>query len=102
MVIGQGGTPTGLESIREGWLQVTVDYPMSPEYKGMFDFLPKLMAGEKLQAGPYPVDGFENQINMEDAGPVIRIPAEVVTKAGGDGALNVDDPSLWGNVELPE
>jgi hypothetical protein len=76
-------------------LPVTVDYPMSPEYKGMFDFLPKLIAGEEMQAGPYVVDGFENQIKMEDLGPVIRIPAEVITKA------NVDDPTLWGNVELP-
>lgn len=100
-VIGTGGTPTGLEGIRDGWLQETVDYPMAPEYKAMFDFLDELVAGEDIEPGPYVVDGFENEIILDEWGPTVWVGAEVISKEGGDGTLNVDDPSLWGNVELP-
>jgi len=100
-LVGTGGTPTGLEGIREGWLQETVDYPMSPEYKAMFDFLDKLAAGEAIEPGPYVVDNFESEIKLDEWGPTVWVGAEVITKAGGDGTESVDDPALWGNVELP-
>ena len=100
-VIGTGGTPTGLEGIRDGWLQETVDYPMSPEYKAMFDFLDELVAGEEIEPGPYVVDDFESEVKIEEWGPTVWVGAEVITKEGGDGTEYVDDPALWGNVELP-
>jgi len=100
-IIGQGGTPTGLESIRSGWLQEIVDYPMSPEYKSMFDYLDELKAGTKIVAGTYVVDGFTNEVRIDDWGPTVWVGAEVISKAGGDGTLSVDDPSLWGNVKVP-
>ena len=99
-IIGQGGTPTGLEGIRSGWLQETVDYPMGPEYKSMFEFLDKLAAGQPIPTGDYEIDGFQNTITMEDWGPTLHVPGEVISKAGGDGTLNVDDPTLWGNVKM--
>ena len=101
-VIGTGGTPTGLEGIRNGWLQETVDYPMAPEYKAMFDFLDDLVAGKAIEAGPYVVDDFESEVKLDEWGPTVWVGAEVITKEGGEGTEQVDDPALWGNVELPE
>ncbi len=100
-IVGQGGTPTGLESIRSGWQQEIVDYPMSPEYKSMFDFLDELQAGTEIKAGTYVVDNFTNEIKIDDWGPTVWVGAEVISKEGGNGTLNVDDPSLWGNVKVP-
>ena len=100
-IIGQGGTPTGLDSIRSGWQQEIVDYPMSPEYKSMFDFLDELKAGTEIKAGTYEVDGFTNEIKIDDWGPTVWVGAEVISKEAGNGALGVEDPSLWGNVKVP-
>jgi len=47
------------------------------------------------------VDGFTNEVRIDDWGPTVWVGAEVISKAGGDGTLSVDDPSLWGNVKVP-
>ena len=99
-LIAQGGTPTGLEGIRSGWLQETVDYAISPEYKTMFDYLDQLKAKTPIAAGTVSIDGFNCEIKITNSGPTLYTPGEVITKAGGDGTIGVDDPSLWGNVKI--
>jgi len=92
---GTSGLPAGLDLIRQGWMVETIDYPLAPEYKGTIDALDKIIAGEKLAAGTWEIDGYQNELKMESWGPTLYLPGEVITKA------NVDDPKLWGNIKVP-
>lgn len=94
--IGASGLPVGLDLIRQGWMALTVDYPLSPEYVSSIDVISLLGSGATLTPCAWEIGGYTNELKLEDWGPTLYVPGEVITKD------NVDDPNLWGNVKIPE
>jgi ribose transport system substrate-binding protein len=94
--MGASGLPVGLDLIREGWMALTVDYPLSPEYVGSIDAITQLIAGTTLAPCTWEIGGYQNVLKLEAWGPTLWVPGEVITKD------NVDDPNLWGNIQIPE
>ncbi len=93
-LIGTDGDPSALEKIREGWIQVTIGVPMIQQVYGMYKFLDDILAGKELKPGKYNIKGVEAELVIEDWGPTLYLPGDVITKE------NVDDKSLWGNIPL--
>ncbi len=81
----------GLDLIRDGWLQATVEQPLAAQAEGVAMFLENVIAQEEIKAGAYTVGGFESQLIEQSYGPELQIPGSVITKE------NVDDPKFWGN-----
>jgi ribose transport system substrate-binding protein len=94
--MGASGLPVGLQLIRDGWMALTIDYPLSPEYVASIDAVTLLLSGGALEPCMWDIDGYQNQVTLEAWGPTLWVPGEVIT------ADNVDDPNLWGNIEIPE
>ena len=91
LMVSTAGMPMGLNLIRDGWLQATVEQPLAAQAEGVAMFLEDIIAKKKLEAGSYTVGGFESQLVIQKYGPELRIPGSVITKD------NVDDPRFWGN-----
>jgi ribose transport system substrate-binding protein len=92
--IGTDGSPTGLDLVRDGWMQVNIAVPMVQQVWGLFEFLDDIQAKKPIKAGTYNVKGIESEIINEKWGPTLYLPGEIITKA------NVENPDLWGNVEV--
>jgi ribose transport system substrate-binding protein len=91
--IGASGLPVGLQLVRDGWMALTVDYPLSPEYVSAITAI-----GQTLDVSEpcvWEINGYQNVLKSEAWGPTLWVPGEVITKD------NVDDPNLWGNIEIP-
>ncbi len=93
-IVGADGDPAALQLIRDGWLDVTVGIAILPEVYGIYQFIDKVIAGEDIEAGTYDVKGLQEELVIEDWGPTLYVPGELITKE------NVDDPALWGNAEF--
>lgn len=93
-IIGSDGAPTGLDSIRDGWMIETVAVPMAEQAWGLFEFLDKIIAKEKIKPGIYNIKGIDTELIIEKWGPTLYLPGEIITKE------NVDNPNLWGNLEV--
>jgi len=91
IMVSTAGMPMGLNLIREGWLQATVEQPLAAQAEGVAMFLADVIAKKKIAPGDYTVGGFESKIVEQKYGPELRIPGSVITKS------NVDDPIFWGN-----
>lgn len=89
--VSTAGMPMGLDLIREGWLQATVEQPLTAQAKGVAMFLDDVISKKKIETGKYTVMGFESELVMQPYGPELRIPGSVITLE------NVDDPKFWGN-----
>lgn len=89
--VSTGGFPMGLELIREGWLQSTINYPVVALARGAAIFLDQIIDRRCLKPGTYNVGGLESVLLYQDYGPELQLPPNAVT------IENVDDPSLWGN-----
>jgi ribose transport system substrate-binding protein len=94
--MGTSGLPVGLDLVREGWMALTVDYPLSPLYVSAIDVVSILRSGATLAPCTWEIGGYTNVLTQEAWGPTLWVPGEVITKE------NVDDPNLWGNVQIPE
>jgi ribose transport system substrate-binding protein len=92
-LIGTDGDPSALEKIREGWIQVTIGVPMIQQVWGMYEFLDQILAGESLKPGKYDVKGVQADLVIEDWGPTLYLPGNIITSE------NVDDKGLWGNIK---
>lgn len=92
-LIGTDGDPSALDKIREGWIQVTIGVPMVQQVWGMYEFLDEILAGEKLKAGTYDIKGVKADLVIEDWGPTLYLPGNIITPE------NVDDEGLWGNIK---
>jgi ribose transport system substrate-binding protein len=91
IMVSTAGMPMGLDLVRDGWLQATVEQPLAAQAEGVAMFLEDVIAGKKIEPGTATVGGFESEIAMQPYGPELRIPGSVITKA------NVDNPKFWGN-----
>ncbi|MCP4399078.1 MAG: sugar ABC transporter substrate-binding protein [bacterium] len=91
LMVSTAGMPMGLDLIRDGWLQATVEQPLAAQAEGVAMFLENVIAQEEIKAGAYTVGGFESQLIEQSYGPELQIPGSVITKE------NVDDPKFWGN-----
>lgn len=85
------GMPMGLELVRDGWIQVTVEQPLAAQAEAIAVFLEDIIAGKELEPGAYTVGGLEAELIMRDYGPELLIPGTAITPE------NVDDPKFWGN-----
>jgi ribose transport system substrate-binding protein len=91
IMVSTAGMPMGLDLVRDGWLQATVEQPLTAQAEGVAMFLDDVIAGKKIKPGKYTVGGFESDLVIKDYGPELMIPGSVITKA------NVDDKKFWGN-----
>jgi ribose transport system substrate-binding protein len=91
IMVSTAGMPMGLDLLRDGWLQATVEQPLAAQAEGVAMFLEDIIAKKRLEPGDYTVGGFESKLVEQPYGPELRIPGSVITKA------NVDDPRFWGN-----
>jgi ribose transport system substrate-binding protein len=92
--ISTDGTPTGLKSIRDGWVLETVQEPMVAMAHGLWAFMDEVLAKEEIKTGKYTIEGLETELITEKWGPTLYFPGDVISKE------NVDDPNLWGNVKV--
>ena len=92
--ISTDGTPTGLKSIRDGWVLETVQEPMVAMAHGLWAFMDEALAKEEIKTGKYTIEGLETELITEKWGPTLYFPGDVISKE------NVDDPNLWGNVKV--
>jgi ribose transport system substrate-binding protein len=91
IMVSTAGMPMGLNLVRDGWLQSTVEQPLAAQADGVAMFLKDIIAKKKLKLGKYKVGGFDSELSEETYGPILRIPGSVIT------LKNVDDPKFWGN-----
>jgi ribose transport system substrate-binding protein len=91
IMVSTVGMPMGLDLVRDGWLQATVEQPLSAQAEGVAMFLEDVIAKKRIKPGEYTVGGFKSKLVEQPYGPELRIPGSVITKA------NVEDPKLWGN-----
>lgn len=91
LLVSTAGMPMGLDLVREGWCQATVEQPVIAQALGVAMFLDQIVNRQCPKPGTYDVGGFESTLSYEDYGPVLRIPGSVITLE------NVDDPKWWGN-----
>jgi len=91
IMVSTAGMPMGLNLVRDGWLQSTVEQPLAAQAEGVSMFLKDIIAKKKIKLGNYTVGGFPSVLEEESYGPVLRIPGSVITMK------NVDDPKFWGN-----
>jgi len=94
VLMGTDGDPAALQLIREGWIQKTIGVPMIQQVKGVFEFIDKVIAKERIKPGNYKVEGMDAEVIDEAWGPTLYLPGDIITKE------NVDDPGLWGNIEI--
>ncbi len=91
IMVSTAGMPMGLQLIRDGWLQVTVEQPLAAQAEGVAMFLKDVVAKQEIKTGDYTVGGFESELVEQKYGPELRIPGSVITQE------NVDDSKFWGN-----
>jgi ribose transport system substrate-binding protein len=96
LMLTSGGSPVGLEMIRQGWMQVDVEQPLYAQVYGIAMCLDRLIAGDSLKVGTYDVTGLAAVLSNESWGPNLKIPGRAVTKA------NVNDKAFWGNLTPPK
>jgi ribose transport system substrate-binding protein len=94
VMIGTDGGPTGLDLVRDGWMQLNIAVPMVQQAWGLYEFLDDVVAGKSIKAGKYNVKGIQSEVIVEDWGPTLYLPGEVITEE------NADNPDLWGNLEV--
>ncbi|OQX57360.1 hypothetical protein B5M50_05915 [candidate division KSB1 bacterium 4484_219] len=91
LLVSTAGMPMGLDLIREGWCQATVQQPVIAQARGVAMFLDKIVQHQCPKPGTYDVGGLEATLVYQDYGPELQIPGDVIT------IDNVDDPRWWGN-----
>jgi len=91
LMVSTAGMPMGLNLVREGWLQATVEQPLTAQAEGVAMFLDEVIAGKEIKPGTYKVMAFDAKLTKESYGPLLKIPGSVITKE------NVDDMKFWGN-----
>lgn len=91
IMVSTAGMPMGLDLLREGWLQATVEQPLTAQAEGVAMFLDDVINKREIKVGKYTVGGFESDLVVQPYGPELRIPGSVITLE------NVDDPKFWGN-----
>jgi ribose transport system substrate-binding protein len=94
IIIGTDGAPTGLQSIRDGWMQETIGVPMDQQVYGIWQYLEDAVAHKAFQAGTVDVQGVQSDIVNEKWGPTLYLPGQIVDKT------NVDDANNWGNMKV--
>ncbi len=91
IMVSSTGMPMGLNLIRDGWLQATVQQPLIAEVEGVAMFLDDVTSKKVIKPGQYKVGGDNAEVILEKWGPVLYSPGSVVD------SKNVDDPNHWGN-----
>jgi ribose transport system substrate-binding protein len=94
-IIGTDGSPTGLQSIRDGWCLETVGVPMNQQVYGIWQYIGDVLAKKTIQAASaVDVQGVTAELKIETWGPTLYLPGQIVDKS------NVDDPNNWGNMKV--
>jgi ribose transport system substrate-binding protein len=94
IIVGTDGAPSGLQAIRDGWMVETVGVPMVQQVYGIWQFLGDVSAKKAIQSGTVDVKGVQSELKMEEWGPTLYLPGQIVNKS------NVDDETLWGNMKV--
>jgi len=91
ILVSTAGMPMGLQLVREGWCQVTVEQPVIAQALGVAMFLDQIVNRQCPKPGTYDVGGLESVLVYQDYGPELQLPGGVIT------IDNVDEPQWWGN-----
>lgn len=95
-IVSTDGTPEGLDMIRDGWLESTVNFPVYELTYGPWIWMDEILADEEIVLGNVKVLNLDCELVMKDTGVTLLVPGNMTTKA------NVDDPSLWANYKVKE
>lgn len=90
-LIGTAGMPMGLQLIREGWINATIEYSPQALAEGIAMFIDDIINKNEIELGSYEVMGISANLTEQTYGLEMKFDGSVVD------AKNVDDPSLWGN-----
>jgi ABC-type sugar transport system, periplasmic component len=91
ILVGTDGTPDGLKLIRDGWMVESIGVPLNEQIWGIWQYMDKVIAKEKIDAGIVDIKEIKAEIIDEKWGTTLYLPGSIITKD------NVDDPNLWGN-----
>jgi simple sugar transport system substrate-binding protein/ribose transport system substrate-binding protein len=100
-LVGDGGMTSGLQAIRDGWMDFTVNNPVADCAATVVKIADMLASGKPLrdewveEGKPWSPTMITRAVPTADepyAGPVLSMSNYIVDKT------NVDDPTLWGNV----
>jgi ribose transport system substrate-binding protein len=94
IMIGTDGAPTALQSIRDGWLTLTVGVPAVEQVYSNWQYMDQVLSGKPVQAGSVKVKEVPAEIVNETWGPTLYLPGQIIDKN------NVDDKNLWGNIPV--
>lgn len=93
-LIGTDGAGSGLDLIKQGWMQETVAVPMVEQVKAIWVFMDKVIAKDELKAGSYDIDKIKAEMVIEKWGPTLYLPGQIINKD------NVNGSTLWGNMKV--
>jgi ribose transport system substrate-binding protein len=94
VMIGTDGAPTGLDLVRDGWMQINIAVPMVQQAWGLYEFFDDIINKKEIKPGTYDIRGVKADLIKEKWGPTLYLPGEIITKD------NVDNPDLWGNLKV--
>jgi ribose transport system substrate-binding protein len=94
LMIGTDGSPTGLQSIRDGWMTENISVPMVEQVYALWQFLGDVVSKKDFKAGTVEVKGISSELVIEKWGPTLYLPGQIIN------IDNVDDPNQWGNMEV--
>jgi len=93
LIVSTCGMPVGLNLVREGWCQSTINILTFAEGAGVAMFLDKIVDRQCPKPGTYTLLGYETTLSCEDSGPQLLLGGAPITSD------NVDNPNLWGNFK---
>ena len=90
--LSTGAEFDGLDLIEQGWLTGTYPQPIVRMTWAMWMYMDEILAGEDVIPGTYDLMGLEAEVIIEDWGPTLYLPGDLVT------IDNLDEPTLWFNL----
>jgi len=90
-LIGTAGMPMGLQLIREGWMDATIEYSPKALAEGITMFLDDILNKNEIKLGSYKIMGIPAELTEQAYGLELKVAGSVID------AENVDNPEFWGN-----
>jgi len=91
LLVSTCGMPCGLEMIRAGWQEWTIQQSPFALADGFAMFLEDVLAGNPIEPGEYDVGGFDSVLSIKDFGPFLQVSGSFINR------YNVDDSRWWAN-----
>ena len=94
ILVGTDGDPDALKGIRKGWVQATIGVPLVQQVRGAYQFMDRIIGGTEIVEGEYSIRGITGIVKIVENTPVLYLPGTIINRE------NVDEPTLWGNMNV--